>query len=217
MWIALGILGGIAVLITVILLLPVRIIIKNDENNELILRYKFLFKTFGEDPDPNDPIVKALKTASGIDRLETKAIQKNIQSDGLHKTVSGSFATLVDLLKEVVSLLKRCKVTKLVVFIRCTGDGADEAAVHYGQSCTAVYSLLNLLRSFVKVRKRGCKIDVGCDFLGTESVFRYDAVLTILAGRVLAGLWRTVMAEAKRAAAEPQKYQKKTGQKSPRK
>lgn len=216
MWIALGILGGIAVLITVILLLPVRIIIKNDENNELILRYKFLFKTFGEDPDPNDPIVKALKTASGIDRLETKAIQKNIQSDGLHKTVSGSFSTLVDLLKELVGLLKRCKVTKLSVFIRCAGD-ADEAAVHYGQCCTAVYSLLNLLRSFVKVRKRGCNIDVGCDFLGTESVFRYDAVLTILAGRVLAGLWRAVMAEARRAAADPQKYRKEPPQKSPRK
>ncbi len=217
MWIALGIIGGLAALITIILLLPVRIIIKNDENNELILRYKFLFMTFGEDPDPNDPIVKALKTASGIDRLETKAIQKNIKSDGLQKAVSGSFATLVDLLKEVVTLLKRCKVTRLSVFIRCTGDGADEAAIHYGQCCTAVYSLLNFLRSFVKVRKRGCKIDVGCDFLGTESVFRYDAVLTILAGSVLAGLWRAVMAEAKRTAAAQQKQPQKQQQKPQRK
>ena len=52
MWIAIGIAGFIAVLITVILLLPVKVIIKNDENNELILRYRFLFKTYGENPDP---------------------------------------------------------------------------------------------------------------------------------------------------------------------
>ena len=57
MWIFLGILLFIATLITVILLLPVYIIIKSDENGELVLLYKFVGKTFGEEPDPKNPIV----------------------------------------------------------------------------------------------------------------------------------------------------------------
>ena len=76
MWIALGIVGGLAALITVILLLPVKVIIRNDEQNELILRYKFLFKTYGEDPDPNDPIIKALKEASGVNRFQKRELKE---------------------------------------------------------------------------------------------------------------------------------------------
>ena len=66
MWIALGIVGFLAALITVILILPVKVIIKSDGNDELYLRYKFLGKTYGEDPDPNDPIILMLKKAGGV-------------------------------------------------------------------------------------------------------------------------------------------------------
>ena len=208
MWIVLGILGFLALLITVIVLLPVKVIIRNDEQNELILRYKFLGKTYGEDPNPDDPIIKALKTATGVDRLEKKAIKENIQASGLQKAVTSSYAILVDLLKEVVALLKLCTITKLQVKIRCTGDGADQVAIHYGECCAATHSLLTLLRSFVKIRKRGCNIDIGCDFIGSESVFDYHVVLMVRVGRVLSALWRVAMAEAKRM---------KSQQESPRK
>ena len=209
MWIALGIIGFLALLITVIILLPVRIIIKNDENNPLILRYKLLGKTFGEDPDPNDPVVRTLKTATGVDRLDKAAAQQSIRKDGLKKTVTETYKTLADLLKEVVVLLKICTVTRLHVSIVCAGDGADEVAMHYGQCCTATYSLLNVLRSLVKVRKRGCKIDIRSDFLGGESSFRYDVELTVRVGRVISSLWRVVMAEAARQNPRP------TAQKKP--
>ena len=197
MWIVLGIFAFLATLITVILVSPVKIIIKNDEQNELILRYKFLFKTFGEDPNPDDPIVKALLSATGVERLQTKNVQKNIQTEGLKNTISASFSMLVDLLKEVVSLLKRCTVTRLRITIRASGDDVDDAAIHYGQCCAATYSLLNVLRSFLKVRKRGFNIDLGCNFF-EKAVFRYEVVLSIRAARVLGGLWRVAMAEAKR-------------------
>ncbi|MBO5892529.1 MAG: hypothetical protein J6Q30_07465 [Oscillospiraceae bacterium] len=207
MWIVLGILAFLATLITVILLLPVKIIIKNDEQNELILRYKFLFKTFGEDPNPDSPIVKALLSATGVERLHVKNVQKNIQSDGLKKTVSASFSMLIDLLKEVVALLKYCTVTRLHIKIRSSGDDVDDAAIHYGQCCAATYSLLNILRSFLKVRKRGCNIDLGCNFF-EKSVFRYEVVLTIRTARVLGGLWRVAMAEAKRMDAKKNPQEK---------
>ena len=61
MWIVLIVIACLALLITVICLLPVKVLLKNDAQNPLILRYKFLGKTFGENPDPNDPIIKTLK------------------------------------------------------------------------------------------------------------------------------------------------------------
>ena len=207
MWIVLGILAFLATLITVILLLPVKIILKNDEQNELILRYKYLFKTFGENPDPDDPIVKALLSATGVERLQTKNVQKNIQTEGLKSTISASFSMLIDLLKEVVALLKRCTITRLHITIRASGEDVDDAAIHYGQCCAATYSLLNVLRSFLKVRKRGCNIDLGCNFF-EKSVFRYEVVLSIRAARVLGGLWRVAMAEAKRMDAKKNPQEK---------
>ena len=70
MWIFLGILAFIIILIIAILLLPVYVILRSDENGEVYLRYKILFKTFGEDPDPNNPIIKTLLDASGISELK---------------------------------------------------------------------------------------------------------------------------------------------------
>lgn len=208
MWIALGIIGFLAALITAIVLLPVKFIVKNDENNEFILRYKLLGKTFGEDPDPNDPIIKSLKTAAGVNRLGKAELKKSIHSDGLEKTIKTSYRMLIELLKEVVALLRLCKITKLEIKIRSVGDGPDEAAVHYGQYCAVTYGLLNALRAFVKVRKRGCNIDIGCDFFGSQGVFRYDVVLVTRLGRVLAAFWRIVLAETRRMSNRQKPQQK---------
>lgn len=198
MWILLGILGFLAALITVILLLPVRIILKNNENEPLILRYRFLGKTFGEDPDPDDPIVKMLKSATGADRLDRKAVQQSIESDGLQKAVSQTFTTLAALVKEIVNLLKVCKITKLHVIIRSAGEDAAEAAIHYGGCCAAAYTLLDILGHYTKLRKRSCNIDIACDYEGEKTLFRYDLVLTIPVWRVLKALWKVAMDEAKR-------------------
>ena len=209
MWIVLGILGFIAVLITVILLLPVKIILRNDEKNELTIRYKFLWKTYGENPDPDDPIVKALLKSSGVSRLKKSTFQKNVKTGGLKKTLSESGNMLIDLLKEILAILKHATITRLHIKIRCVGDEVDEAAIHYGQCCAVVYSLLNVLRGLMEVRRQGCNIDVGCDLFGSEEVFRYEIVLVVRAGRVLAAFWRTVMAEVKRMADQRQDTQEK--------
>ena len=74
--------------------------------------------------------------------------------------------------------------------------------------CSATYSLVNALNSYIKIRKRGCNLDIGCDFLGKKPEFRYDVVLQIRLGRVLAGFWRVVLAEAKRSAQEQMDQQK---------
>lgn len=204
MWVLLSILAFLAALITVIALLPVKVIIKNDETSGLILRYKLLFKTFGENPNPDDPIVKVLKKSGGVDRLEKVATPENIQSDGLQKTVSDSYAALIGILKELLFLLKNCTVTRLHLKIRCADEEPDQAALHYGICNAATHTLLGVVSSFLKIRKRGCKIDIVCDFSQSNSLFRYEVVLTVPLGRVLAAFWHLVLEEAKRVAVEQQ-------------
>jgi hypothetical protein len=198
MWIFLSIVGVIALIILAILMLPVYIIIKSDENGELILRYKILFKTFGENPDPDDPLVKTLKKAGGVERLEKDSVEKNIRTDGLQKTISDSYAALVGLLKELVFLLKNCTVTRLDIKIRSADDDPSQAAICYGIYNAATHTLLGALRSFLRVRKRGCNIDIRCDFQQRTPLFRYHLVLAVPLYRVLQAFLHVVVAEAKR-------------------
>lgn len=202
MWIVLTILGILATIITAILLHPVQVIIKNDEKENFILRYKFLYKTFGENPNPDDPLVKTLKKAGGVDRLEKVALQENIREEGLQKAVSDSYDALIALLKELLFLFKNCTVTKFDIKIRCAADEPDETAVQYGLCSAATHTLFSVLSSFLKVRQRGCNIDIDCDFYENNPIFRYCIVLSIPFRRVLAAFWRVVLTEAKRAGGQ---------------
>ncbi len=202
MWVLWNILTILAALITLILLLPVKIILKNDEENQFTLRFRFLFLTFGADTKKkstsgDNPIVSALLSATGFDRFHTKTVEKSIRNDGLKKTVSESYDMLTDLLREAVALLKRCTISRLHIKIRCSGGDADQIAIRYGEFCAATYSLLNVLRNFIKIRKRGCNIDIGCNFLEKEPLFRYEVVLSFPTARILAGFGRILLGQIK--------------------
>ena len=200
MWIALGIIAFLAALIIVFLLLPVKVIIKNDEQEPFILQCRFLFKTFGAEDDSvsGNPIVKALKAAFGADRTNKESLQESVRSGCLQKRIAETYSVLKTILKEVWTLLKHCKVTKLHISICSTGDDVDKAAIHYGAYCAATYSFVNLLRNYFRVRERGCKVDIGCDLFGGEPVFRYELILSVPVKQVLAGALRVALAEMRR-------------------
>ncbi len=200
MWIVLLVLALLATIILLILVLPVKVIIKNDANELFILRYRLLFRTFGENPNPNDPLIKTLKKAGGIDRLEKAVIQKNIRTNGLQKTVSTSYDSLISLLKELLFLFKRCTVTHLKITIRSADGDPSEAAIQYGRYTAITHSFLALANSLLKIRKRNCDIDICCDYSTNKSLFRYEIVFAIPFARVLAAFWRVAMLEAKRVA-----------------
>ena len=209
MWIFLSIVGFIAVLITAILMLPVYIIIKNDEKGELILRYKILYKTFGENPDPNNPILKALKKASGISRLETKNIKSKAKETGLSTTVSQTLRIVIDLLKEIVAILKYCTAKRFYIKVVCAEEDAADTAINYGKCCAVVYPLAGLLSSIMKVRKKGQQIDVSCDYLGGHDDFRFDFLISVRLFRVIAAFFRIAFKETKRTVDEQTSQQLK--------
>lgn len=200
MWIALGILGFIALLITFLLCMRASIVIKSDEAGELQLRYRYLFLTFGEEPNPDDPIVKAIKKSAGITRFEKEQLKLSVERSGLAGAVEESLQIIRDLLVQVVGLLKHCKAERLELKVVCATGDAAETAIRYGQISAAAYSFVSLLQGIMKVSKRGCRIDIRCDFTGQETRFDYHAVISVSLGRVLAAFFRIAYAEAKRTA-----------------
>ena len=201
MWIAIGIILFLAVVVTVILLLPVYIIIKNDGDSEMQLLFRFLFKTYGEHPDPNNPILKMLKSATGLDKLSVKTIKGGIKTGGLNVTLDQTVRVLFSLLKEIGDLLKYCVAKKMYVHVISSGDDPGDAAINHGICCSFVYPVLSYLKSNLKrVSKRGEHIKLECDFNGNEDSFNYHLVLRLRVGRILVGLWHVVMREAQHQA-----------------
>lgn len=203
------VLGILAALILFIALLPVTIIIKNEEKRPLILQYRVLFMTFGGKPNPDNSFEKLLEKALGTRKIKKVQTEKPATKEGQPKTVSEKYDLIVDAIKEVSALLKKCELTRVHIKIRCVGDGPDEAAIHYGEVCAATSSLLGLLSRYVTIRDKNCNIDIGCDFFGSKGLFRYDLWLTFRVGRAVASLWKILMGEAKRSIARKLKGAKK--------
>ena len=198
MWIFLGIVGFLALLITIILLLPVYVIIKSDEKEGIILRYKFLGKTYGEHPDPNNPIIKTLKKAAGLSRLEKKEIKKSTKKKGYFNAVRESLALILDLLKKIVDLLKLCKVKKFYVSIVSAEEDAASAAINYGKYCAIASPIIAFLDANLRIGRRGRDINISCDYDKKEAVFEFDILLMIRVSRVLSALIKVIWEEAKR-------------------
>ena len=205
MWIAIGIILFLAVLVTVILLLPVYVIIKNEGESELKILYRFLFKTYGEHPDPNNPILKMLKTATGVDKLSVKTIRGGIKTGGFDVTVEQTVRVLFSLLKELGALLRFCVCKKMYVHVISAGDDPGDAAINHGICCSFVYPVLAYLKSNLKrVSKRGEDVRLECDFSGVDDSFVYHIILRVTVGRLILALWHIVLREAKHQAENQQ-------------
>ncbi len=203
MWIFLTALFVLIAVICIILLLPVLIIIKTDGDGVLQFRYKILFKTFGEDPDPNNVIVKALKNISGVSRLDSENIKKSAQSGSVLGTIKSNFSLVVGLIKRLLELIKKCKVRKFNVDIVCVGEDAAAAAVEYGAVCAFVYPALSFIRSALSIDPNVERVKIGPDFNAKKGKFKLEIVLAIGLYRVIGALLRAAFDEAERMAKDP--------------
>ncbi len=198
MWIFLGIVAFIVLIITAILMLPVYVIIKTDATGELIFRYKFLNKIYGENPDPNNPIVKTLKDASGVSRLEKDKLKSSVESGSLSSTVSESLTLILSLLKRLLALLKYCRVKKLKLKIVCAKTDAAETAISYGKCYAVVAPFIGFLHSVMKISRKGEDISIDCDYVSAQDVFEFETLLMVRVFRVIVALFLAALDEAKR-------------------
>lgn len=198
MWIAIGIVGGLVLIIAIILSLPVYVIIKSDENDELMIRYRFLHMEFGEDPNPDHPVLVFAKEVTGLSKTESKALKSSVKQSGIVETVKDTCSIILGLLQQIVWILKYCTLIKFELSVVCASDDAGDAAVNYGKCCAAVYPIVTAVHGIMHVRPRGESIDVTCDFFAEESRAVYDIKLRVSVLRVLHAFLKIVIKEALR-------------------
>lgn len=198
MWIFLSIVAVTAAVIFIILMLPIHFIIKTDENGELFLRYTFLGKVYGENPDPNSPILQTLKKVSGIGRLEKGKFREDTKKIGVTGSVSQYCRIIIDLLREICKLIGKCTAKRFVIEVVCSEEDAADTAISFGRTYALLSPVVGILSSVMKIRKKGERISVTCDYTGKGASFKYDFLLRIRLHHALAALWRITMKEARR-------------------
>ena len=202
LWIVLGILGFLALLITVICLLPVYVYVYYDKENSLYYRYRLLWMVFGEIPNPNNPILRLVKDLSGLSRFDSvKSLKKSVSSMGVGTTAGQILRVLLSLLREIVYLLPKCRLRKLKLRAVCGGDEPDDTAMAYGELCAFVYPALGVLDNIMPIHRKNLSVDLRCDYDRGENEVELEAHIRVHVGPVLLALWRVVLDEARAEAA----------------
>ncbi len=190
MWIFLSILASLILLLAIILLLPFYLIIKSDEKDGLTVRFKLLFITFKQDsnnPKEEGALAQKLKQKLGIDKLNGSSIKSKVKEGELKETLSRTVKPLVGLIKKAVKLFGKCVITKAELDALVTGEDAAEAAINHGRYCAVIYPFIGLISSITKVKSRGKKINIHCDFTGKQKPsISYCFYLKIRVFRLLA-------------------------------
>lgn len=184
-----GIFGGIFLLIAVILALPVSVILIRDEERGFLILYRFLWMTFGEEPDPDNPVAKAAVKVLGLDKLESvDRLKKEADRSGAAETAGDLALVLRELLGRVVWILPRCRVKTLHIRSISAGEDAAAVAMDYGLVCAAVYPLIGWIKSAMRVSKRGERVEIGCDYDAVGSTFEMNIRLSVRIWYVLLAL-----------------------------
>ncbi len=215
-WGILGIIfGALALLITVICLLPVYVYVYYDEENSLQLRYRLLWMVFGEVPNPNNPILRLVKELSGLSKFESVgALKKTLSSSGLGYTLRQIAEVLYSLLRQVVWILPRCRLRKLEIHAVSAESSPDEAALEYGKLCAAVYPIVGVIDNIIPINRKKLLLDLRCDFEAEQSDLRITAVIRARVGSVIRALWHIILDEAKAEAARMEGVQPSKNSKS---
>ena len=190
MWIFLGIVIFLALLIVFFLSLPVYLIMKTDNEGKIKILFKFLHKTFGQAQNSNSSILKTLKKATGTENAEEKSKKITSFVDLLD--------LIIDILKELLSLVKYCTAKKFKLKIVCADEDAATAAIKYGACCAAVYPLTGFLHSAMKIKKSGEDITVDCIYQNGKNEFLVEIILHISVFRILIAALKVLYREVKR-------------------
>ncbi|MBQ9106802.1 MAG: DUF2953 domain-containing protein [Clostridia bacterium] len=174
------VLASLALIIGLILAIPVKVILTNDEEKGVKLLYRLLFWTFGENPDPNNIIVRSAKQITGLSQIDNvKALKRTVDNSGISATAGQIADILLMLAGRVFWILQYCTLEKLRLRAVSAGDDAAQTAIDYGATCAVVYPLLGYINSNMKVVQRGWDVEVACDFDGSEQEFELEATVSV--------------------------------------
>lgn len=184
------ILAVILLIVAIALCLPVGVLISVDDKNGFKFLYRFLGKLYGEEPDPNNVIIKGVKKAVGISHLESvKTIRTTMENRGTAVTVKETADVLLAILNRVVWILKYCKIKKFDIVSVSAGD---DAAIDYGIACAVIYPIVGYVKSNFKVNERKMNVNITCDYLNDDSSYSVYLELRVKTFHIIRALFYIV-------------------------
>ncbi len=192
-WIAGSILGFLALLISVILMLPVYVHIEGDETKEPVLYARLLWLRIEQGGDPDSKLVKAAKQIAGVSKFEDlKTIRKTLQEESVSVTVKRFTDVLGELLRQVLALLRKCTVNRVHIRALIASQDAAQAAMEYGAVCALTYPLLGYFKKLANMKKKALKCDFQCAFGHNNKEFSYDVVFSVRIFYIVQALLRLI-------------------------
>jgi hypothetical protein len=155
-----------------ILMCPVTVNVKTDENKKIKFNVKFLFINI------NNQKEKTKKTASKSPKKDN-LFKTYLKKYGFTDTVSKIFELLADALKELSFILKKAKFKKVYLTIITATDDASKTAISYGTICAVVYPVTAYMDNELKVSKNAFDINIGCDFNTDKPDYSFELEVSL--------------------------------------
>ncbi len=169
--IALYILAGLLILITLILLLPVGVELKYKDEFTFSVRFAGI-KIFGPGTKSNKSKPQTETEKVSKDNQFKAAFEKLKDKHGFAGAVKEIFTLFKDCLVHLKYFIKTMKFKKVYLDLGVVGSDAAQTAIQYGQVCATVYPILSFFQSIARVKYK--QINVKSDFENKKSTFSFS-------------------------------------------
>lgn len=186
MYIFLSILGGLLLL----LLIPLRLALDFEE--ELSVRFRYLFFSFRlypprEKKRPKPEKITKKKKSAGKEKEEEASLSsfgKMLKEDGPGAVISFLSEMTKMAAASAKKLLRTLVIDRLELFIQASGEDAADTALLFGKICAGVYPALSALQCVIRTRQR--QVEIAPDFAGGGTRVRFHIRLHAIPLRILA-------------------------------
>lgn len=155
-----------------VLMCPVTVNVKTDENKKIKFNVKFLFINI------NNQKAKPEKKTEGTSKKEN-IFKTYLKKYGFTDTVSKILELLSEALNELSFILKKAKFKKAYLTITVATDDASKTALSYGRICSVVYPVTAYMDNELKVSKNAFDINIGCDFNTDKPDYSFELEVSL--------------------------------------
>ncbi len=186
-----GIVLAVLVLITVvILLLPVRLFLYFDENGDFRVLCRVLFFTFGKEASAEESLQKWFLSLIRKDKKSGEKAEEQKKKTPLSLSPEELLGVIGSFFRQLVKLIRHCRVTRFHLNIVCADEDAADAALNYGRTCAVVYPAYEYINSIIHINKSGEKISIRCDFTKEKTTVTLDTVVRVRVAHIAAAALR---------------------------
>lgn len=187
-------LAVIAVLITVLLLLRVKIIISYNPEKGLEYYARYLSFDIGRDKKKKlFDVTGWLKKKLELELPETENMtDEEILRKGIYEKVATVILLITLLADEFVWIIKKLRLDRLHIVAVCSGEDAAESATDYGLVCAAVYPVIGYITASVNSKENAEEVEIGCNFDG-NGYFEFNLTVSVKAIHVIRAIYNALI------------------------